>query len=305
MSAHLTQPAAPVVVTTQAAKHIFRAYLAMLIGVVGMSLSAIFVRWADAPAAVNGFYRMLIAITVFSVPFGLEVRRQPLSSGRAVWFAVLAGVCFAGDLAFWNTAVMLTSAANATFLANTAPLWVGLGAMLFFKQRVRPFFWIGLLVALSGAAMLMRGDAQAGARALTGNLLSLIAGLFYAGFFLATQRARAELSAFVSWWLSASASAVALLLTAISLRQPLTGYAATTYFWILCVALATQVGGYLFVNYALGHLPATIVSPTLLLQPVLTAIIAVPLLGERVGLMQAVGSGGVMFGVWLVNRYGK
>jgi drug/metabolite transporter (DMT)-like permease len=62
------------------------------------------------------------------------------------------------------------------------------------------------------------------------------------------------------------------------------------------------VAGYLAINYALGHLPASIVSPTMLGQPVLTALLAGPLLGETLGLWQVVGGVAVLGGVYLVHR---
>ena len=67
-------------------------------------------------------------------------------------------------------------------------------------------------------------------------------------------------------------------------------------------ALISQVGGYLSINYALGHLPASVVSTTLLTQPVLTAILAVPLLGEGIGWGQVAGGAIVLAGIWLVHR---
>lgn len=48
-----------------------------------------------------------------ALPFRLEARRRPLRSRRHLWLAVLAGLFFAGDLASWNTAVLITSAATS------------------------------------------------------------------------------------------------------------------------------------------------------------------------------------------------
>jgi drug/metabolite transporter (DMT)-like permease len=86
------------------------------------------------------------------------------------------------------------------------------------------------------------------------------------------------------------------------LEQPLTGYPAQTYWSLIGVALITQVGAYLAISYALGHLPASIVSPTLLGQPVLTALLAVPLLGQPLNPAQIVGGAVVLAGIWIVHR---
>lgn len=283
----------------------FWPYLALVIGAISMGTSGILVKWANAPGAVSGFYRMLFAALLFSLPFGVEVRRQPVRPGRALWFTLLAGLLFAGDLAVWNTAVLMTSAANATFIGNTAPVWVSLGAWLFFHERPRPLFWLGLLVALGGAGVMLGGDGQVGSQAMLGGGLALIAGMFYAGFFLATRVARSGLSAFASWWISASVSAIALLVASLALGQPLWGYSLATWLSLLGLALITQACAYLLVNYALGHLPAPIVSTTLLLQPVATLLLAIPFLGEWPTPQDLVGGALVLAGIWIVNRFGK
>jgi len=135
-----------------------------------------------------------------------------------------------------------------------------------------------------------------------GDLLALVAGIFYGGFLLATQYARAGLNSLLTWWISAAASTVVLLAISVLLRQPITGYSWAAYASLVGVALVSQLGGYLSVSYALGHLPASVVSATLLLQPVLTAILAVPLLGEVIGWSQVLGGAIVMGGIWLIYR---
>lgn len=302
-----TSPRAQLSQLNQRLKNIphFLPYLALIIGAISMGTSGILVKWANAPGAVSGFYRMLFAALLFSLPFGVEVRRQPVRVGRALWFTLLAGLLFAGDLAVWNTAVLMTSAANATFIGNTAPVWVSLGAWLFFRERPSPLFWLGLLVALVGAGIMLGGGGQTDSQAMLGGGLALIAGIFYAGFFLATRVARSGLSAFASWWISASVSAGALFISSLVLGQPLWGYPANTWLSLLGLALITQAGAYLLVNYALGHLPAPIVSTTLLLQPVATLLLAIPFLNEWPTPLDLVGGALVLAGVWVVNRFGK
>jgi len=280
----------------------FLPYFALAFGTVGLGFSAIFVKWADAPGAVSGFYRVAIATAVMAAPFGVEVRRRSPVSRHHLWLAVLGGLFFAGDLATWNTSVLLTSAASATLFGNTSPLWVSLGALLLFKEKLKPGFWAGLSLAMLGAVIIIGKDISTQPSVGWGSLLAIIAGVFYAGFFLATQRAREGLSSLTAWWVSAMASAVALLAASLALEQPLVGYPAQTYWSLIGVALITQVGAYLAINYALGHLPASIVSPTLLGQPVLTALLAVPLLGQPLSPAQIIGGVVVLAGIWIVHR---
>ncbi|MCC6188410.1 MAG: DMT family transporter [Anaerolineales bacterium] len=277
-------------------------YLALAFAVAALGLSAIFVKWANVPGAVNGFYRVALATAVMTLPAAPRARREWPLPRRGVWLAALAGLFFAGDLSSWNTSLLITNAANATLLANTAPLWVGLAARQLFKEKLRPVFWAGLLLAMVGAVVILGSDFLIHPRLGWGDLLALLAGFFYAGFMLATQRARRGLSAMTSWWISAVASAAALLVVGVLLGQPLTGYPLASYLNLLALALITQAGGYLAINYALGHLPAALVAPTLLGQPVVTALLAIPLLGEALRPAQMVGGLIVLAGIWMVHR---
>ncbi|MDQ3928056.1 MAG: DMT family transporter, partial [Chloroflexota bacterium] len=74
------------------------------------------------------------------------------------------------------------------------------------------------------------------------------------------------------------------------------------YLSLVALALISHVLGWLAINYALGHLPASLTAVTLLLQPVMTALLAVPLLGEGLSLYQAGGGVLVLLGIYIVVR---
>jgi drug/metabolite transporter (DMT)-like permease len=82
----------------------------------------------------------------------------------------------------------------------------------------------------------------------------------------------------------------------------LTGYPPETYLAFLGAALVSQILGYISVAYALGHLPASMVAPTLIGQPVVTALLAIPFLGEVMLPAQWLGGVGVLAGIYLVHN---
>ena len=284
-------------------------YLALAVGIVGLALSAMFVRWSGAPGPVAGFYRVSIAAAVMALPVLSRARRAaggaPLRralSGRHLLLAALAGLFFSGDLSTWNTGVMLTSAANATLLGNTAPIWVSLVALVLFKEKLGRVFWAGLALTMAGAVVILGGDFLLHPSLGLGDLLALTAGVFYGAFLLTTQRAREGLNSMLTWWVAACVSGLSLLVITRVLHQPLTGYTTAGYVSMIAAALVSQVAGYLSISYALGYLPASIVSPTLVGQPVLTAVLAVPLLNELISWTQVAGGALVLAGIWFVNR---
>lgn len=277
-------------------------YAAMALGVLALGFSAIFVRWAAAPGPVTGFYRMGLA-SVFLAPFALAGRTHRRSWPTAgIHMAALAGLFLAADVALWNTAVNLTSAANAVLFANTAPLWVALAAWLLLREKLNGRFWLALLLTLAGAALVLGTDFFRNPRIGWGDLLALAASLFYAGYFLITQRGREQLPPLPYVWLMGAISALTLLGISLALRLPLVGYPSQTYLAFLGLALVTQVVGYLAMGYALGHLPASLVSPTMVGQLLATALLAIPLLGEFPSLEQWLGGIGVIAGIVLVHR---
>lgn len=277
-------------------------YLILVGGVVGTSMSSIFIRWANAPAPVVGFYRMLIAIAIFALPVTRQIRRETPVSRKHLKLAAFSGIFFAFSTALWNASVLVTSAANATLLANISVIWVGLGAMFFFGEKLRSRFWGGISVALIGMAIIFGQDFLTHPTLGWGDLLALIAGIFYAIFFLISKRAREQTSAFVGWWVSSLVSTLTLLALCVALQTPLGGYSLQTYLNIATLALVTQVLGMLSINYAMGHLPVAIISPALLLQPVIAAVLAIPLLGQPLGATQIIGGVLVLGGIGIVNR---
>ncbi len=277
-------------------------YLALGVGVLSLGFAAIFVRWANAPGPVTSFYRLAIAVALLAWPFYRRVKTGERPPLRGLQIAVLGGLFFAGDLAFWATGVMLSGATNPTLLLNTSPLWVGLGALILFQERLSATFWMGLMLAISGALVVLGLDSLRTLSLGLGTLLGLLSGVFHAGYFLTTQRGREVLDSLSYFWLASVSSTLGLFVVSVALRQPLTGYSTLTYLNFLALGLVTQIFGHFSINYALGYLPASVVAPTLLGQPVVTAILAGPLLGERLSALQILGGIFVLAGVYTVYR---
>jgi drug/metabolite transporter (DMT)-like permease len=267
-----------------------------------LGFSAILVRTADAPGVVSSFYRMAAAIVVMAWPVYRRVRARGYHSRRAVQTALLGGLLFGGDVALWATGITLSGATNPTLLANTAPIWVGLGALLLFHEKLNAAFWAGLALAMGGAAVVLGLDASQATDVGLGSLFGLLAGVFYGGYFLVTQRGRQSLDALTYFWFAALSSLLALGLLIPLRGHSFTGYSLPTYLNFLAQGLLVQACGQLAMNYALGYLPASLVSPTMLGQPVVTALLAVPLLHERFTLWQVIGGAAVLAGVYVVHR---
>lgn len=280
----------------------FFPYIALAIGITALSLSAMFVRWSDAPGPMTGFYRVLIS-TFFLTPFFLRQQKtlEPIDK-KYLAIPLIAGIFTAFDFAFWNSSLKYTTAANATLLGNTSPLWVALFALFFFREKLRGIFWVGLTLALAGAALVMGSDFLTHPTLGVGDLMASIAAIFYASYQLTTQRGRRHIDPFRYMWLVGVSATLGMFIINIVLGYSFTGYSTQTWIIFFVTAIISQMIGYLAITYALGHLPASIVSPTLIGQPILTTILAIPLLGEIPNAIQWIGGAIALAGIYIVNQ---
>jgi drug/metabolite transporter (DMT)-like permease len=280
----------------------WKAYAALIVGILVLGTSAILTRWAAAPGAVVSFYRMGIGTLVLAIPFAARMRHKQALPRRGLWLAVAAGVLFALDLAAWATGITYAGATIPTLLGNTAPLWVGLGALFLFRENLKPSFWVGLGLAMLGALIVLGLDMGAGFTFNKGGLYGLVGSFFYGGYMLVTQRGRGHLDTLAFFWISALSASITLVIVCLLIGAPLGGYSNFTYLNFIGLGVLVQAGAWMAINYAQGHLPASMVSPSLLSQPLITAIIAGPLLGEWLTRGEWLGAVAVLVGIIIVHR---
>jgi drug/metabolite transporter (DMT)-like permease len=288
-------------ITKTRRSHPFWPYLALAAGIVCIGWSAIFVRWTHMPGPASAFYRMLIPAVVL-LPTWLLDRRAPRVSLRTLAIIAAGGLFFALDLALYNTSILRTSAANATLLGNQTPIFVGLLTWLVFRRRLTLAFWLGLVLAIAGSLVIVWADISRHVQFGSGDLMSLGAAACFAVYLMATEQVRPTTSTLVFLRLAMISSVVFLfginLAMGISLAIP----PGRSFAALLGLGLVSQLGGYLALTYALGHLPATVTSVSLLLQGPLTAVLAAWLLGEPLTGSMALGGALVLLGVGLTNR---
>ncbi len=286
-----------------------RAIVCLVLGAIGIAWGPIFVKLgkgAQLGPSMMAFWRLALAWPFFLVCARLQRRRgsdaTPAFRGREALLLLVPGLFFAADLGFWHWSIRLTSVANATLFTNCAPLFVALVAWLWFKERLRGIFAVGMACALGGVVLVVRssGDTETGSR--LGDALGLVTAIFYAGYLLSVKRLRARHStATVLSWMIPSACTMLLIASRLfgEALLPTSGEG-----WLLLVGLAVvcQIAGQGLITYALAHLPASFASVSLLVQPVAAALIAWPLLGEELVPLQALGGALALGGIWLARR---
>lgn len=293
---------APTPLITHPAQRKAWSYAALLTAILCIAWSAIFVRLTSIPGPASAFYRCLIPALVLLPTWLLPGRRRLPPRSYAI--IAVGGFFFALDLAFYNTSILQTGATNSTLLGNNTPLIVGLLTWVLFRRRPTSSFWIGLALAVAGSVVIMGADLVRHASFGLGDALALAAAACFAVYLLATEEVRAHTSTLEFLRLAVVSSTFFMFLFTLLLRTPLAIPDRRNLFALLGLGLISQLGGYLALTYALGHLPATVTSVTLLSQGPLTAVLATLLLGEPLTRYQVAGGVLVLLGVGLANRLG-
>ena len=263
------------------------ALAALFAGAAAIGTSALFVKVSETGPVATAFWRVALALPLLWLWASRTAPPAPHPANRALLWG--AGFFFAGDLAVWHWSIVLTSVANATLLANLAPLFVTLGAWLLFRLRPGAAFIGAMSVGLVGMAMLIGPDFALAGKVWLGDVLGIVTALFYAAYQMTVNRARARIS--TARIMATSSAITAVFLVPVVMVSGESWLPHTGYGWLkLCgLAFISQVAGQSLIAYALAHLTALFASVGLLLQPVVAAMLAWVLLGERLSASQLLG----------------
>ena len=280
--------------------------LALVIAILGVSSSAILVRWSTASSTVIAFYRVLFTLAAVA-PVAAIYHREAFSriSGRDWIAAVAAGIALAVHfVAFFESLSWTTIAASVT-LVQTQPIFVAIGAVLLLGERVDRRIVVGIAVALVGAVIMSLaepGEAlPAGGDAMVGNVLAVGGGVMAACYLLAGRSLRQRVPIFPYVTIVYTACVAALFPAVIVSDAPVVAYPARE--WILFLAMAAGPGlmGHTVLNWALEHVPSTIVSVTLLGEPVGATLLGVILLAEVPTQVTVIGGLVVLGGIYVTS----
>jgi drug/metabolite transporter (DMT)-like permease len=242
---------------------------------------------------------MLTLPTIFLKP----AKEKVLPSGKGLKWGILGGLVLALNLGLWCTALNYTTASAVTLLDNTSPVWVGLISWIILGERQSHRFWLGLLVTICGAALMIGWDVIYGASThTTGNLIGICSGFSYAIYVLVTKEARNHIDSLRYTWIETLSGAAGLMIVALlagQLSQPLP---LKSLWLIFLMALTSQVIGYLLINQAVEKLPAAAVSVALVGQPVVTTLLGIVILKEIPSSLQLVGALVCLLGILAVQH---
>jgi drug/metabolite transporter (DMT)-like permease len=240
--------------------------LALVVAVGAISTSGPLIAYAAASGLAISFWRNAFSL-VPVVPAAAVSRRAELreASRRTLLVCVAAGLALAVHFAAWVPSVKLTAVATATALTSTQPVWQGLIA-LGQGRRLPRLVWLGIVLAVGGAALASGFDLVAEPRAFAGDLLAVLGGIGAAVYTAFGERARVELSTTGYTAICYTVATVGLLAACLVAGVDLHGFAGTTWLAIAAMTLGPQLLGHSMFSYAMRHISATTVAVLILLE---------------------------------------
>lgn len=276
-----------------------RAIGALLLANGLLAFGPVLVRLSDVGPVAAGFWRMALAFPILAGAAAWTGRGKPSGFSPALIGIIAAsGLLFAADLASWHLGIMLTKAANATLLGNCASLLFPIYG--FIVARAWPTRRQGLALALAaaGAVVLMGRSAELSHEHLVGDLLSLLAGVFYAIYFIAIARARETMAPLPLLAASTLFCAIPLLFLALAMGETVLPH---NWWPLIALSFFSQIAGQGLMTRALGKVSPLVIGLTLLCQPAIAALGGYLLFGETLGVLDLAGMAMIAVALVLVR----
>ena len=276
----------------------------IVVGVMGISLSSIFVKFSQAPSAVTAIWRLMWTMAFLApVVMGKRPVRRELfqTPKKLLWLSILSGLFLAIHFVLWFESLQHTSVASSTTIVCTEVIWVCLGFCLFLKGKITRKAIAAIAVTLLGSVLIACSDSGSG-RQLYGDILALLAAIAVAVYTLIGRIAREKLSTTVYTYLVYSACAVALTATCLVQGANLLAYGWNAVIVGALLAIFPTILGHSIFSWCLKYFSPAFVSASKLCEPVVAAVLAGFLFGELPGAVQILGGILILGGVLWYSR---
>lgn len=272
----------------------------VLLGVVGVSFSAILVKYASAPSVVLAFYRMLLTALLL-LPAVWRNCREELKGlkKKDLLYCCASGFFLACHFSAYFESIRYTSIASSTVLVDTEVFFVALITVLVFRERLSAAGAAGILLTFAGSVLLALSDSRAGSDVLHGDLLALAGAVFVSVYTLIGRRQRTHMTTTLYTFLVYAASALVLSVFCAAGHTALTGYEWKDYGCALGMAVFCTLLGHSVFSWGLKYVPAAFISTAKLGEPVFATLLGLLLFGQVPGTVQIIGGMIILAGLWM------
>jgi drug/metabolite transporter (DMT)-like permease len=285
------------------------AIATLCLALVAVACAPIFIRFSETELGANGtvFNRFLVFVLCFGTARLLGRPAPPKVDGsapitRAQWLALVGvGVISTVSLVLWALSLQYTTVAKSMLLNNLTPIFTSLGGWLLWRQRFDSRFLIGMAIALTGAITLGLEDLTGTDGLLLGDLYALLSAVFLGLYFLLVEYLRQRFGA-TTILLWRGTIGVALLLPVVLITEGQL-FPTTTVAWLAVVGLGliSEGLGQRLLADCMKQFSAQFISLFLLLEPIISALLAWAIFQEQMGPLTGIGFAVVLIGVYLAQ----
>ncbi len=278
----------------------------IIIAMAAVSTAAILIKLSESHPLTIALWRLIIAEAIL-LPFAIpSIRKElPLLDRRTMLGLMLVGLALAMHFTLWIWSFQFTTVASSVLLVTTHPVFVAVISFVAFGERLSSRVVAGMALALIGSVLVIGGDLSFSGEALKGNLLALGGGVMAGLYILAGSRFRKKLSLSTYAFLVYGPASLFLLAASLSTGVDLTPIEPNEYLLFLLLAVGPMLAGHTIYNWALRYVSPTVISVTLLGEPVGSSILAYLILSENPGTGALLGGPVVLLGIFLVARYAR
>jgi len=275
-------------------------YIPIFIGVISVSLSAIFVKLANAEAGVIAFYRMLFSVLIMAPLFFWKYTNEVKQLRRRDWlFSSVAGIFLAFHFILWFESLNYTSVASSTVLVTLQPLFAFVGTYFFFKESITLKTILAGAIAIIGSILISWGDFKLSGTAFYGDMLALIACALVTAYFLFGQDVRKRLSLVTYTMLVYAVSTITLFIYVLIKGESFGPYPTMDWVWFILLAIVPNLLGHTLFNWSIKYVSTNVVSIAILFEPIGAAILALFIFKEYLIATQIIGGLIVIVGILL------
>ena len=280
----------------------------IVIGVLGISLSAIFVKYSAAPSAVTAAFRLSWTVLLMSPVIWAkrEIREELFQiDKRELLLSVFSGLFLAIHFVLWFESLQHTSVASSTSIVCTEVIWVALGFCLFLKGTLTKQAVLAIMISFAGSVVIAYSDSSVGGAHLYGDILALVSAVAVAAYTLLGRIVRNSVSTSVYTYVVYASCAAVLLGTCLVQGYPLFGYGVSAVIVGLLLSVFSTILGHSIFSWCLKYFSPAFVSASKLCEPVVASIIAVFLFSELPSVLQIFGGTMIIGGVYYYSRIEK
>ncbi len=285
------------------------AVIGLGVAVSAISAAAILIREADAAALTIAFWRTAGGAVLLAPTFFASSSLLRRLSTRHIAMLGVSGLCLALHFALWLGSLELTTVASSVTLVTLSPVFVATLGTAVLGESVSRRMWLGIGVAVAGAAIIGFGDVGESSQAsnpILGDLMAIGGAVAMAGYLVIGRHLRRAGVPNMVFAVPTYGIAALVLGMVVGLRgDPVFDLDGRTWVLLLVIVLGPQLLGHAMLTWVLDRLSVTTVSLATLLEPIGATALAWIALDELPATLFWVGAPTVLAGLAISTLAGR